>query len=85
MMLDVDTMLKVLTDQEEQAEKFLLGQQADAYFNRMYKISAIVAHWYSVHPEFAEVLVKKFQPVTELLTEELNSLMDKYQNKHGEI
>jgi hypothetical protein len=72
-----------LTAQVDQ--KALLASQADSYFDRLYKISGIVANWKKVDPAFSEKIAKNFRAVTEILTAELSDTIEAYTRVNGEL
>lgn len=82
--MDFADILKTLGDPAAM-DKEVLSLEADAYFERLYKMTGICYHLYTINENEGEAMLKKFKPVIALLSEKIEESVNKYQEKHGEL
>lgn len=79
-----EDLLKAIGDPSTM-DREILGHKADAYYERLFKLSGICYHLHVIDPEQGQVMLKKFLPIMEMLSDEVGKDLEEYQKKHGEL
>jgi hypothetical protein len=82
-MSDIEELFKGMMGDNPDYE--VLAVRMDAYYDRMYKLMAILYFANGIDPSLGENMSKKFLPIIEMLTEKVNAAINEYQEKHGEL
>ena len=81
----MDDLFKLLKDPSAM-DAAQLGLETDVYIDRILKLMQLIYYGNaSGNPELAEKITKTYYPVIELLGEQMEQVVNEYQEKHGEI